>query len=161
MKVKHFLFNFVYFKESDYFTENGDYSVGAQASETMLNSIMYKMSYYRFGDMTAGYGSQPGLDRTRGYVIGKTDIKLTHLEEAYTTENWLVRIYKVKKPVNRPRVNFKDRHIKTKRSKFVSKKVCDLEQYVDSYLKFFRRLVTRKEHLEHRKSIHGSCFSRV
>lgn len=74
--------------------------------------------------MTAGYGSQPGLDRTRGYVIGKTDIKLTHLEEAYTTENWLVRIYKVKKPVNRPRVNLKDRHIKTKRSRFVSKKVC-------------------------------------
>ncbi|KAE9556182.1 hypothetical protein FO519_000670 [Halicephalobus sp. NKZ332] len=109
-------------KESDYFTENGEYSVGAQASETMLNSIMYKMSYYRFGDMNVGYGHQPGLDRTRGYVIGKTDVKLTHLEEAYTTENWLVRIYKVKKLVNRPRVNFKDRQVKTKRSRFVSKK---------------------------------------
>lgn len=87
---------------------------------------MYKMSYYRFGDLHVGYGQQPGLDRTRGYVIGKTDIKLTHLEEAYTTENWLVRIYKVKKPSNRPRVNHKDRVVKTKKSRFVSKKVSNL-----------------------------------
>ena len=28
------------------------------------------------------------------------DIKLDHLEEAYTTEHWIVRIYKVKKPEN-------------------------------------------------------------
>lgn len=38
-------------REGDYFTESGEYSVGAQASETMLNSIMYKMSYYRFADL--------------------------------------------------------------------------------------------------------------
>ena len=74
--------------------------------------------------MNVGYGHQPGLDRTRGYVIGKTDVKLTHLEEAYTTENWLVRIYKVKKLGNRPRVTYKDRQVKTKKSRFVSKKVC-------------------------------------
>jgi dolichyl-diphosphooligosaccharide--protein glycosyltransferase len=38
-------------KESDYFTESGEYSVGAQASKTMTDSIMYRMSYYRFGEM--------------------------------------------------------------------------------------------------------------
>lgn len=36
--------------EANYFTESGDYSVGPGASETMLNSVMYKISYYRFGD---------------------------------------------------------------------------------------------------------------
>lgn len=110
-------------READYFTESGEYSVGEQASETMLNSIMYKMSYYRFGDMNVAYGQQPGMDRTRGYVIGRKDITLTHLEEAYTTENWLVRIYKVKKPENRPSIKYKERKIKPKRSPYVSKKV--------------------------------------
>lgn len=36
--------------EANYFTESGDYSVGSEASETMLNSVMYKISYYRFAD---------------------------------------------------------------------------------------------------------------
>ena len=35
-------------READYFTESGEYSVGAQASTTMLDSLMYKMSYYRW-----------------------------------------------------------------------------------------------------------------
>jgi dolichyl-diphosphooligosaccharide---protein glycosyltransferase len=30
-----------------------------------------------------------------------TDIKLEYLEEAFTTSNWIVRIYKVKPPKNR------------------------------------------------------------
>lgn len=38
-------------RESNYFTESGDYSVGEQASNIMLNCLMYKMSYYRFGDI--------------------------------------------------------------------------------------------------------------
>lgn len=29
------------------------------------------------------------------------NIKLQHLEEAFTSEHWIVRIYKVKKPANR------------------------------------------------------------
>jgi dolichyl-diphosphooligosaccharide--protein glycosyltransferase len=41
-----------------------------------------------------GYNQPGGLDRTRGYPIGVKDFKLSHLEEAYTSENWLVRIYK-------------------------------------------------------------------
>ena len=35
-----------------------------------------------------------GYDRTRNAEIGNKNIKLTHLEEAYTTEHWLVRIYR-------------------------------------------------------------------
>ena len=53
--------------------------------------------------------------------IGNKNIRLEHLEEAYTTEHWLVRIYRVKKPANRQKVTYSQRKVKT--SGFVSKKV--------------------------------------
>lgn len=40
----------------------------------------------------------PGYDRVRNAEIGNKDFELDVLEEAYTTEHWLVRIYKVKLP---------------------------------------------------------------
>lgn len=40
-------------------------------------------------------------DRARGVEIGNKDVKLEYLEEAFTTSNWIVRIYKVKPPNNR------------------------------------------------------------
>ncbi|VDM07516.1 unnamed protein product [Wuchereria bancrofti] len=95
--------------EANYFTESGDYSVGAEASETMLSSVMYKISYYRFGDFEMSYLKPAGFDRTRGYVIGRKNIVLEHLEEAYTSQNWLVRIYKVLKQKNRPVIPKKNR----------------------------------------------------
>ena len=35
-------------QEPRYFTPQGDYRVDEQASPTMKNSLMYKMSYYRY-----------------------------------------------------------------------------------------------------------------
>lgn len=46
-------------------------------------------------------GRPPGYDRVRGAEIGNKDFNLDVLEEAYTTEHWLVRIYKVKPLPNR------------------------------------------------------------
>ena len=62
-----------------------------------------------------GYNQPAGFDRTRGYPIGRKDFTLEKLEEAYTTENWLVRIYRVVKPLNRPAIKYKDRQVKGKR----------------------------------------------
>ncbi|KAG8388487.1 hypothetical protein BUALT_Bualt02G0130800 [Buddleja alternifolia] len=87
-------------KEPDYLV-NGEYRVDKGAAPKMLNCLMYKLSYYRFGDVTTEYGKPPGYDRARGVEIGNKDIKLEHLEEAFTTSNWIVRIYKVKPPNNR------------------------------------------------------------
>lgn len=81
-------------QESDYFTEHGEFRVDAEGSPTLLNSLMYKLSYYRFGELKLDYRSPAGYDRTRNAVIGNKDFKLTYLEEAYTTEHWLVRIYR-------------------------------------------------------------------
>ena len=47
------------------------------------------------------FRTPPGFDRTRNAEIGNKNIKLHYLEEAYTTEHWLVRIYRVKRPGNR------------------------------------------------------------
>lgn len=66
----------------------------AEGSQTLLNSLMYKLSYYRFGELKLDYRSPAGFDRTRNAVIGNKDFKLTYLEEAYTTEHWLVRVYR-------------------------------------------------------------------
>jgi len=110
-------------KESDYFTERGEFRIDSEGSPTLLNCLMYKLSYYRFGELKMDYRSPAGFDRTRSAVIGNKDIDLTYLEEAYTSEHWLVRIYRVKKPdeFNRPSIDVKDRVVKKKRN-FVSKK---------------------------------------
>ena len=42
-----------------------------------------------------------GVDRVRGTEIGNKKIELEHLEEAFSSEHWIVRIYKVKPPENR------------------------------------------------------------
>lgn len=45
--------------------------------------------------MVCAVGRPPGFDRVRSAEIGHKDFNLGVLEEAYTTEHWLVRIYKV------------------------------------------------------------------
>ena len=41
----------VVLQESDYFTPQGEFRVDAAGSQTLLNCLMYKLSYYRFGQM--------------------------------------------------------------------------------------------------------------
>lgn len=58
------------------------------------------MSYYRFADLSMDSRMPSGYDRTRNTEIGVKQITLKHLEEAFTSEHWLVRIYRVKKQPN-------------------------------------------------------------
>lgn len=81
--------------KEDNFYANGVYRVDSQATETMLNSLMYRLCYYRYGEMYTRHGEAGGYDNVRNAVIGLKNFKLTHFEEAYTSERWLVRIYKV------------------------------------------------------------------
>ncbi|KAL5976806.1 Dolichyl-diphosphooligosaccharide--protein glycosyltransferase subunit stt3a [Asimina triloba] len=68
---------FPHIKEPDYLRD-GQYRIDSQATPTMLNCLMYKLSYYRFVE-TDG----KGFDRVRRTEIGKKHFKLTHFEE-----NW-------------------------------------------------------------------------
>ncbi|KAI1399955.1 glycosyltransferase family 66 protein [Hypoxylon fuscum] len=79
--------------ERDFFTPRGEYRVDDQASETMKNSLMYKMSYYNYASLFPPGQAQ---DRVRGARLPDQGPTLNSLEEAYTSENWIIRIYKVK-----------------------------------------------------------------
>ncbi|CAN3376736.1 hypothetical protein DIURU_001520 [Diutina rugosa] len=79
--------------ERSFFSQRGEYKVDGEASPTMKDSLMYKMSYYRFNELFGG----DGTDRVRGQTIpAKNAPELSTLEEAFTSQNWIVRIYKVK-----------------------------------------------------------------
>jgi dolichyl-diphosphooligosaccharide--protein glycosyltransferase len=88
-------------KEKDYYTPSGEFRVDGEGSSTLLNCLMYKMCYYRFGQVYTEGGKPSGYDRVRNVVIGNKDFELDTLEEAYTSEHWIVRIYKVKDLPNR------------------------------------------------------------
>ncbi|CAI0628677.1 unnamed protein product [Linum tenue] len=103
---------FPHIKEPDYLRD-GQYRIDAQATPTMLNCLMYKLSYFRFVE-TDG----KGFDRVRRTEIGKKHFKLTHFEEVFTTHHWMVRIYKLKPQRNRIRGKTK----KSKSSRSVSSK---------------------------------------
>ncbi|XP_038700903.1 dolichyl-diphosphooligosaccharide--protein glycosyltransferase subunit STT3A-like isoform X1 [Tripterygium wilfordii] len=88
---------FPHIKEPDYLRD-GQYRIDSEATPTMLNCLMYKLSYFRFVE-TDGRG----FDKVRQTEIGKKYFKLTHFEEVFTTHHWMVRIYKLKSPKNRIR----------------------------------------------------------
>ena len=88
-------------KENQYYTPSGEFRVDAEGSPILHNCLMYKMCYYRFGQLYTEGGKPPGYDRVRHAEIGNKDFELDVIEEAYTTEHWVVRIYKVKDLPNR------------------------------------------------------------
>ncbi|PPS06561.1 hypothetical protein GOBAR_AA14108 [Gossypium barbadense] len=98
---------FPHIKEPDYLRD-GQYRIDSQATPTMLNCLMYKLSYYRFVE-TDG----KAYDRVRRTEIGKKYFKLTHFEEVFTTHHWMVRIYKLKPLKNRIRGKAKKSKLKT------------------------------------------------
>ncbi|MCI4373997.1 hypothetical protein PGIGA_G00000980 [Pangasianodon gigas] len=134
-------------RESDYFTPQGEFRVDKAGSPTLLNCLMYKMSYYRFGEMQLDFRTPPGFDRTRNAEIGNKDIRLKHLEEAFTSEHWLVRIYRVKKQENRQALDHKLRNVAAKQ-KYTSKKTAKRKR---GYIK--NKLVLKKGKKLNKKSV--------
>lgn len=87
--------------ETDYFTKSGEFRIDKEGSPTMLNCLMYKLCYYHFGGLYTQQKRATGFDRVRHAEIGNKDFKLDYLDEAFTSEHWIVRIYKVKSVDNR------------------------------------------------------------
>ena len=80
-------------KEIDFYNR-GAFRVGDDASQKLKESIMYKMSYYRLDEITNG---KP-YDRVRQSDLPQKSPKLYSMKEAYSTENFIVRIFKLKEP---------------------------------------------------------------
>lgn len=51
------------------------------------------MSYYQFNDL---YPAGQAMDRVRGAKMPAEGPQIHNIEEAFTSENWIIRIYKVK-----------------------------------------------------------------
>lgn len=63
--------------------------------QALLDCLMYKLSYYRFAEAAMLTTGRRGFDRVRNVEIGNMDIKLNYFHEVFTSEHWMVRIYKL------------------------------------------------------------------
>lgn len=73
--------------------ETGAFDVKVDtASDAMKESLCFQLSYYRYLD----HPYTRGVDFARE-IKTSIDLDLQHFEEVYTTSQWLVRIYKLKK----------------------------------------------------------------
>jgi len=75
--------------------------VDKDASETMRNSLMYRLCYYRFGEVHTSHRDPPGYDSVRRCEIGLKKWDLKYYREAYSSSRWLVRIFEVLPQTNR------------------------------------------------------------
>ncbi|KAG5453567.1 Dolichyl-diphosphooligosaccharide--protein glycosyltransferase subunit stt3a [Clonorchis sinensis] len=87
--------------EHNYYSATGDLRIDNEVTPTLANSLLYKLSYYRFWETQVDRSRPHGYDRVRGQIVGYKNYELDGLEEAFTSENWLVRIYRVKPRANR------------------------------------------------------------
>jgi dolichyl-diphosphooligosaccharide--protein glycosyltransferase len=87
--------------DEEAYLNQGEYREDKADRVAMLLSLLYKMCSYRFGGAMTEYGKPTKFDRVRRMEIGAKDFELDVVQEAYTTTNWIVRIYKVKDLDNR------------------------------------------------------------
>jgi len=87
-------------KEKDYIGE-GSYRIDEKVTKTMSDSLMYRLTYYNYADASTVMTGQRGYDRVRQTKIGLMDFKLKYFEEVFTSEHWMMRIYRVLPPPER------------------------------------------------------------
>ncbi|GLE10932.1 hypothetical protein PINS_up023204 [Pythium insidiosum] len=91
--------------ESEFMVNNQYVFETRNATSAMTSSLLYKMCYHQFlSDAVANEtsvedgASYVGInDPKRSTKIDARGISFKHLEEAFTTESWFVRIYRVKR----------------------------------------------------------------
>ncbi|KAI0985369.1 hypothetical protein GJ496_010107 [Pomphorhynchus laevis] len=86
--------------EPDYFAANGDFRINEEAGDAFKNSLLYRMCFYQFDKVSFGMHIPSGYDRVRNEAVGVKNISFDMIEEVFTSENWIVRIFKLKKDSN-------------------------------------------------------------
>lgn len=81
-------------REKDYMNPSGAFSIDAAAPARLRESLLYKMIYRGMSEL----GGPKITDNVRGTPIGDPNPKLSVLEEVFTSERFLVRVYRVKSP---------------------------------------------------------------
>eukprot|EP00501_MAST-03F_sp_TOSAG23-6_P000892 GSMAST32.ASY1.ANO1.928.1 assembled CDS len=85
------------YDDEKYYNSKGRFAIDHTATKQFLRSLIYKTSYYRFSELITDYSKPNGFDLVRNMEVGDKHIQLEHIEEAFTSQNWMVRIYRVKK----------------------------------------------------------------
>ncbi len=116
VRISHGVFGKHAMSERDMMSRYG-LDVGLNGNPNFLNSVGYKLCYKDYAEYTEVTGhARPGQDghcNVRGKVIGNKYYDLTHFEEAFTSENMLIRIYRV---LPRPNLEPTKNYLPTKNS---------------------------------------------
>ena len=89
--------------ERDFYSKQGHFDIGDGGAPALLDCVAYKLCYYNFDKLQTEYGRPTGYDRARKREVGRKNIQLETMEEAFTSEHWIVRIFKVlKRPALTP-----------------------------------------------------------
>uniref|UniRef100_UPI00358E261C dolichyl-diphosphooligosaccharide--protein glycosyltransferase subunit STT3B-like isoform X2 n=1 Tax=Myxine glutinosa TaxID=7769 RepID=UPI00358E261C len=92
-------------KEETYFTPGRGVVPDEEALPAFKNSLLYQLAYYRFAELQPDLSQPPSFDQARQFEMGKAVGRLCRLEEAFTSEHWIVRIYRVNPAGNRGEVH--------------------------------------------------------
>jgi dolichyl-diphosphooligosaccharide--protein glycosyltransferase len=79
----------------DLYQRDWEMIVGPQMLPNMSQSMMFKFCYNNFKKFQFHPHVRKGTDIARQVEVPYLDIKLQHFEEAFTTQNWIIRIYRV------------------------------------------------------------------
>ncbi|RLN25921.1 hypothetical protein BBJ28_00018990 [Nothophytophthora sp. Chile5] len=83
------------------FQVNGRYVFHENATLAMTESVLYKLSYFEFNQVESApvqEDEEPvfGFDLNRRFRIPARDVVLQNFEHVFTSDAWMVRIYRVK-----------------------------------------------------------------
>jgi dolichyl-diphosphooligosaccharide--protein glycosyltransferase len=83
------------------FQVNGRYLFNENATLAVTESVLYKLSYFEFNQVRSAAANEDeepvyGWDMNRRLRIPERDIDLRHFEHVFTSDAWMVRIYRVK-----------------------------------------------------------------
>lgn len=92
-------------READFYNAQGEFRVDLGGTKTLHSSLLYKMSYAGLQEVLG----PRGMDRVRQQSLAGVDPKLESLTEVYTSENFIIRLYQVRKPdaLGRPLITSK------------------------------------------------------
>jgi dolichyl-diphosphooligosaccharide--protein glycosyltransferase len=69
--------------------------IASRMARNMTQSMMFRFCYHNFKRFRGGGLGEAGTDLVRQVVVPELDIRLSNFQEAFTTKNWIVRIYRV------------------------------------------------------------------
>jgi dolichyl-diphosphooligosaccharide---protein glycosyltransferase len=81
-------------KEKDFMNSQGSFAIDHSAPAKVTDSILYKTVYHKMSSI----GGPNMMDSARQSDIANTNPKLSVLEEVFSSERFIVRIFKVKNP---------------------------------------------------------------